>query len=388
MFIQGLLIFLLLFFLPLVYIYPPARYGLAATVLGWIAYILWRVYGKQWGMSPEQRFRQDLTSIKMLAVNKDFVKAHQEYDKFEAKYGKNTLYSKTIKECLAFINTAESKGALKLPVQVIKRQTKDNQTESMETSTPGTLSTGDMLLPPVKKETIAENPSQGEPAQETQKQGPSLVTHNNMPSDFSSSKTAMPEEPTAPASPQQPEMEKKTGEAENDSLRNLGQQKIKELLKVQDEGAVLEDHQDASSRTDALTKAVAQLMEQLSMSDDEGKGRERRKFRRVEVDIKIEAISFFEESTQLGEAHVLNLSSGGALLVTKVPVNEGDSLHIPSIFLPNGTSIKDVFAKSVHLQKKEGRYLIGVEFMYLDDKEKKLLDDFIDAVSPQKSGPR
>lgn len=105
---------------------------------------------------------------------------------------------------------------------------------------------------------------------------------------------------------------------------------------------------------------------------------ERRQFIRPESLNLLDYLVVDEQGRQ-GEysmARTLNVSKGGILMETHMPLPQGQQVMIT---LGLKDQLIDVMGRIVYTTNASGRYQHGVEFFHVSDNDKRVLDDYVAA---------
>ena len=105
---------------------------------------------------------------------------------------------------------------------------------------------------------------------------------------------------------------------------------------------------------------------------------ERRQYIRPEALNLLDYLVVDEQGRQ-GEysmARTLNVSKGGILMETHMPLPQGQQVMIT---LGLKDQLIDVMGRIVYTTNASGRYQNGVEFFHVSDNDKRVLDDYVAA---------
>lgn len=103
----------------------------------------------------------------------------------------------------------------------------------------------------------------------------------------------------------------------------------------------------------------------------------RRKYKRVtcSVPVKMRMLPIPNDDWQDQMGLFLDMSAGGGLILTKYPFKENDNLEL-IIQFPNKVE-KKVIALVKRVIEKRGQYMVGVNFITLDESERKKFYDYL-----------
>ncbi len=109
---------------------------------------------------------------------------------------------------------------------------------------------------------------------------------------------------------------------------------------------------------------------------------ERRKFIRPEA-LNLLDYLVVDQSGRQGEysmARTLNVSKGGILIETHIPLPQGEQVMIT---LGLNDQLIDIMGRIIYTVFASGRHQNGIEFFHISDKDKRILDKYVKAFHQQ-----
>jgi c-di-GMP-binding flagellar brake protein YcgR len=105
---------------------------------------------------------------------------------------------------------------------------------------------------------------------------------------------------------------------------------------------------------------------------------ERRRYIRPEALNLLDYLVVDEQGRQgdYSMARTLNISKGGMLMETHIPLPLGQQVMIT---LGLGEQLIDVMGRIVYATSASGRYQFGIEFFHVSDSDKRILDHYVAA---------